>query len=84
MNTTFLPAESRSDFLDEVKRRVMEVIKQQPGVPFSIYLLAEMLGILPQFIEAAFIDCEGPEESPRMPRVFLHESQTSKQVIYLP
>ncbi|MHB1325539.1 MAG: hypothetical protein ACYDGS_10335 [Thermoleophilia bacterium] len=84
MKTMFPAAESRSDFLDEVRRRVMDVIAQQPGVPFSIYLLAEMLGILPQFIEAAFIDFEGPEESPQMPRAILHMSQMSKQVIYLP
>ncbi|MHB8792806.1 MAG: hypothetical protein ACYC6O_05655 [Thermoleophilia bacterium] len=84
MKTTFLPAESRSEFLEEVKKRVMDVITQQPGVPFSIYLLAGMLGIPPQFIEAAFIDCAGPEESPQMPQAFLHMSQMSKQVIYLP
>jgi len=84
MKTTFLPAESRADFLEEIRRRVMGVITQQPGVPFSIYLLAEMLGIPPQFIESAFMDFEGPEETPQKPRAFLHMSQMSKQVIYLP
>ncbi len=84
MKTAFLPAESSADFLEEIRRRVMTVITQQPGVPFSIYLLAEMLGIPPQFIEAAFIDFEGPEESPHFPGALLHMSQMSKQVIYLP
>ncbi|MHB8859906.1 MAG: hypothetical protein ACYC6Z_10570 [Thermoleophilia bacterium] len=84
MKTTFLPAESQSDYLDEVRQRVMDVISQQPGVPFSIYLLAEMLGMQPDFIEAAFIEFKGPEESPEKPGAILHLSQMSKQVIYLP
>ena len=45
MKTTFLPAESRPEFLDEVKQRVIDVISQQPGVPFSVFLLAQIIYI---------------------------------------
>lgn len=83
MKTMIPQAEYRPD-LSEVRRRVMAVITQQPGVPFSIDLLAEMLGILPRFIEAAFSDFVEPDESLRVPRPLLHVSAQSKQVIYLP
>lgn len=83
MTKTFT-TETPPGYLDDVKKRVLDVIKQQPGVPFSVYLLSELLGILPQYIEAAFVDFEAPERMQLKTGAYLHCSSISKQVIYIP
>ena len=83
MQTTVLPAESRPGYLEEVKQRVIDVISQQPGVPFSVILLAEIVGIAPPYIEAAFMEYDS-FPSCETAGAFLLLSGASRQIIYIP
>ena len=81
---TRFATEPSQGYLDHVKRRVLEVVKKQPGVPFSVYLLSELLGVLPECIESAFAECEEPAGPQPRPGAYMHCSRISKQIIYIP
>lgn len=64
-------------------RSVLEILRQNPDIPFSIDRLAQMLGKSHKQIEDLVEDLEGPIAS-ETPGAFVHYWRLTGQAVYLP
>ena len=69
---------------EELQEKVIDILKQQPGVPFSVLTLAEMLGMSPFQIDIALEAIEGPVDGSDQPGAYIYLARSSNQAIYIP
>lgn len=69
---------------EALKGKVLKILQQQPGVPFSVIMLAEMLGMSPFQIDVALEELEGPVEAIDAPGAYLYVARSTNQAIYIP
>lgn len=81
-NTASLDASNY--FVNELHVRILNILKQQPGVPFSVITLAEMLGMTPLEIDNALEEIEGPVPGSEEPGAYLYVARNSNQAVYIP
>lgn len=69
---------------ENLPEKVLEILKQQPGFPFSVIMLAEMLGVSPFQIDVALEEIEGPIDEADAPGAYLYVARSSNQAIFIP
>lgn len=70
-------------FLDGLNVKLLDILKQHPDTPFSISMLAEMLGTTTSQIETAIEELEGPIDS-EIPGAFVHFWRFTREAIFTP
>ncbi|MCL4473744.1 MAG: hypothetical protein M1539_03340 [Actinobacteria bacterium] len=80
---TIAPVRRRSFFPAGLNGRLLEILRQHPGVPFPCELLASMMGKTHFQIEIAIEEIEGPIESEE-PGAFVHHWRITDEAIYIP
>ena len=79
----YSPARPRECYLDRLNGQLLDILRQNPDIPFSISQLAEMMGKTHFQIKNAIEELEGPIAS-EVPGAFVRFWRLTDEAVFIP